>query len=238
MPSPLSQTSLAVAILASAIGTYIALTPPNPSTKPTPSTGDTISRLKLSNKHTISIALAPLGLLALHTSSLAYLYPGIPPLLLRHGTANGLNPDLIRWSATTSIPLALILCAGVPLRLVSYASLGKDFTFALAEPDRLTTAGIYRHVQHPSYSGIMVLVACNATLLTRMDGALSCWIPPRWYPSWRTLEWTLLIPVGLSLLLFGTWTRVRQEERMLRAKFGPEWEKWHASTPRFIPWIF
>jgi protein-S-isoprenylcysteine O-methyltransferase Ste14 len=233
----LSQASLAATILASAVGTYIALSPPNPSAKSIPSTSDSIRWLNLTNKHTTKVALAPLGLLALHTSSLTYLHPNIPSSILRHGAENGLNADLITWSATTSIPLALILCAGVPLRLVSYASLGKNFTFALTEPDRLTTTGIYRYLQHPSYTGLVVLIVCNVALLGRMDGVLSCWIPPQWYQVLRTLEWALA-PVGLSVLMFGVWTRVRQEERMLRAEFGVEWERWHATTPRFIPWVF
>jgi protein-S-isoprenylcysteine O-methyltransferase Ste14 len=38
--------------------------------------------------------------------------------------------------------------------------------------------------------------------------------------------------------LFGVWTRVRQEERMLRANFGVNWEEWHSKTPRFLPWRF
>lgn len=196
-------------------------------------------RLHLTNKHITNLVSIPLGFLALHTSTLAYLYPNIPPLIIRHGAANGLNSDLVTWSGATTIPLALILCAGIPLRLVSYASLGKNFTFALAEPDSLNTTEVYRYVQHPSYTGIAVLIACHAALLGRADGALACWIPPRWYGALRALETTLLVHVvGVSLLAFAVWTRVRQEERMLRARFGIEWESWHAKTARFIPWIF
>src|SRR5579859_7068708 len=178
-----SQASLATTMLASAIGTYIALSPPNPVPTSMPSTGDLIRRLNLTHKHTTKAVLAPLGLLALHTSSLTLLHPNNPSSILRHGAENGLNTDLITWSAATSIPLALILCAGIPLRLVSYTSLGKNFTFALSEPDRLTNTGIYRYVQHPSYTGLVVIMICNATLLFRMDGALSCWIPPQWYQT-------------------------------------------------------
>ncbi|KIW10149.1 hypothetical protein PV08_11110 [Exophiala spinifera] len=233
----LAQTSLAAAILASTIGTYIALSPPNPSTHATLSTGDAIRSLHLTGRHSTKIALAPLGLLSLHTSSLVYFHPRIPSLLLGHGAENGLNANLITWSAATSIPLALILCAGIPLRLVSYASLGRNFTFALMEPDRLTTTGIYGYVQHPSYTGIAILVLCNVALLCRFDGALSYWIPPTWFPVMRKLE-KLFFPVGLSVLLLPLWTRVTQEEQMLKAEFGAEWEKWHSTTWRFIPWVF
>ncbi|KAI0112309.1 hypothetical protein F4776DRAFT_349583 [Hypoxylon sp. NC0597] len=233
----LSQYSLAAAILTSSIGTYAALSPPNPNpnSKLIPPTGDTMRWLKLTTTHATKIAFAPLGFLALHTIGLAYFYPNIPSFVLRHGAVNGLNPDLVTWSAATSIPLALLLC-GIPLRLRSYSSLGKNFTYNLAEPDHLETTGIYRYVQHPSYTGIVLVAAGNLALLCRMDGALSCWIPPQWYETVRTLGWIFFIPAWMPML--GLWIRVREEERMLKAKFGKDWEKWHSRTARFIPWVF
>ncbi|KAI1130303.1 hypothetical protein F5Y10DRAFT_235819 [Nemania abortiva] len=232
------QATLAATILASTIGTYLALSPPNPSPETAPPVGgDLLHRLKITNKHANKVSMAPIGLLALHTSSLAYFHPNIPASVLRHGAENSLNTSLITWSPATTVPLALILCAGVPLRLGPYATLGKNFTFALAEPDRLTTTGIYRYVQHPSYTGLVTLIICNLGLVGRIDGALSCWFPPRLFPYFRIMEW-VLAPVGVAAFLFAVWTRVRQEERMLRAKFGVEWENWHARTPRFIPWFY
>ncbi|RSL52138.1 hypothetical protein CEP54_011062 [Fusarium duplospermum] len=150
------QASLAVTILGSTIGTYLALSPPNPSPD-SPSSevpSDSIHPLNITSRHTGKIALAPFGLLALHTAGLAITHPEIPSFLLRNGAENGLEISLITWSAAIAIPLALILCAGIPLRLVSYSSLGKNFTFALTLPDRLQTNGIYRYMQHPSYTGL------------------------------------------------------------------------------------
>ncbi|KAI1751992.1 hypothetical protein F4782DRAFT_502842 [Xylaria castorea] len=234
----LSQAALAGTILVSTIGTYFAISPPNPNPKSaSPVGGDLISQLKLTSKYAIRATMVPIGLLALHTSSLAFLYPNIPTSILRQGAENGLNTSLITWSPATAIPLALLLCAGVPLRRGPYATLGKNFTFALAEPDRLMTTGIHRYVQHPSYTGLVTLILCNVSLLGRVDGVLSCWISPQLYPYFQTME-LLLAPVGVLALMFTVWTRVRQEERMLRAKFGIEWEQWHARTWRFIPWVF
>ncbi|KAF7553339.1 hypothetical protein G7Z17_g3720 [Cylindrodendrum hubeiense] len=239
LSTSLCQASLAATILASTVGTYLALSPPNPSpdSQSSSAVSDSISRFNLSRKHTTKVVLAPLGLLALRASSLAFTNPTIPPFLLRHGAENGLDVNLITWSSATAIPLALILCAGIPLRLVSYASLGKNFTFALAAPDRLETTSIYRYVQHPSYTGIVVLVLSNMALLCRTDGVLSCWIPPSWYRVVSNLHW-VTAPIGVGIFLFGIWTRVKQEERMLKAKFGVEWEEWHFKTPRFLPWGF
>jgi protein-S-isoprenylcysteine O-methyltransferase Ste14 len=51
---------------------------------------------------------------------------------------------------------------------------------------------------------------------------------------------------GLGMMVIGAlWmvgvmlvrVRVRDEERMLREKFGREWERWNARTARYIPGI-
>lgn len=238
-PITLPQFALASTMVLSLSGTYVALSPPRqakPITKSAPSTGDSIRWLRLTEKHTTKVVLAPLGLLGLHTSGLVLLYNSSRPEMALPFIMDGLNPDLITWSRATSIPLALILCAGVPLRLASYVSLGRNFTFALAEPDHLETTGIYHYLQHPGYTGIAILAVCNVLLLGRPDGVLSCWIPPSWHSVVSRLMWGL-IPAALSAIVFGIWTRVEEEERMLRATFGQEWEQWHQRTARFIPWV-
>lgn len=231
------QASLATSVIATTVGGFIALSPPHENVSSIPATGDSLRRFDLTGLPFRIATFIPLGFLALHTSSLALFHPQIPTTVSRYGAQNGLSTQLITWSPATSIPLALVAFVGIPLRLVSYASLGKNFTFTIARPDALKTDGIYRYIQHPSYTGLMILVLGNSALLARVDGALSCWIPPRWFPSFKLLL-QLLVPVGISIFAFGVWTRVRQEERMLRTEFGINWEKWHARTARFIPWIF
>ena len=186
----------------------------------------------------MQLSVLPCGLLTLHTAWLAAGYPdSIPPWILRYGETNSLNVDLITWSAATVIPMLLILCVGVPLRLIAYGSLGRDFTFALAEPGRLNTSGIYGYLQHPGYASLAVLVVANVALVGRVDGALSCWVEPASYGFVERAWWYVLLPVGCGVVSWGFWTRVRQEEGMLKGKFGREWEGWHAKTPRFVPGV-
>ncbi|GKT52843.1 isoprenylcysteine carboxyl methyltransferase [Colletotrichum tofieldiae] len=241
-----SQLSLAFAILASTAGTYAGLRNPNPEPpqKPgdseppqRPRHADSIRWMNLTHRHTPKVILLPLVFLSLHLAALAFYYPDIPPAVLRHGAENGLSAPLTTWSCSTFLPLALIFVAGIPLRLGPYRALGKNFTFQLSKPDQLKTTGIYAYVQHPSYTGVMVLVLSNVALLARLDGVLSCWVPPTMHRSLRAVEW-VLGPAACSVFLFGVWTRVREEERMLRAEFGEKWERWHASTARFIPHVF
>lgn len=243
-----TQALFAVAIGIAIVGTYVALTPPSyPSQTPTalpeiPPGGDTIRRFRLTSKHAAKFTILPLVFAALHTSLLAlfYEYPDddVPAWLLRHGVENGLNRNLITWSLPTIGPLALILVVGVPLRLISYNSLGYNFTFTLTRPDSLSTTGIYRHVQHPSYTGLVAILVGHVALLARLDGVIACsLVPPGWYPYVKVLGIWIAAPVGAAVMMLGVWTRVWQEEKMLRDHFGREWEVWHASTPRFLPSI-
>ncbi|KAH9843321.1 protein-S-isoprenylcysteine O-methyltransferase [Teratosphaeria destructans] len=231
----LPQAALASAILAATAGTYVSLTPPHPN-RTDGTTKDSLSALGVTDKRSTILALSPMVILGLHQSSLAYCYPIVPTSLLGFGLENGINSDLIKWTPSTAVPLAAILCIGVPLRLIPYGTLGKNFTFRLAEPDRLTTTGIYRYVQHPSYTGLLALSLSSLALFSRPDGVLACWVPPRTY---EYVPWCVscLLPAGVISLLAAIRTRVREEEQMLRGKFGREWEEWHARTARFIPWI-
>lgn len=231
-----AQVFLAAVIATSIVGTMIASSPPHPTEESISKKGDAIYFFAIGFVR--MLFLAPLVLLALHTCSLAYFFPAIPRAIYGYGAENRLNTDLITWSAATSIPLILIFGVGIPFRLVSFAWLGKNFTFALKEPDHLITDGVYRYLQHPSYLGAIVLNYCNSILLLRIDGALSCWIPPQWYPITKKIWRWYVAPLWFSFTIFIIWTRVNQEESMLLATFGTQWENWHASTARFIPGIF
>ncbi|KAK0644082.1 hypothetical protein B0T16DRAFT_293294, partial [Cercophora newfieldiana] len=171
------------------------------------------------------------------TSALAYHHPRIPPSLLRHGATNGLNPRLITWTWTSAVPLFAMLFVGIPLRLTSFSTLGKNFTFGLAEPDQLVTSGIYQYVQHPSYTGLVITVVAHAALTYRIDGGLSCIIPPRWYGFGKRLE-RFVVPVWVALVVLMISKRVPEEEAMMKGTFGQQWEVWHRQTARFIPGVF
>ena len=236
-----SQALLAATISASTIGTYVASTPPNADGSSTLSAGseDSLAWLGLTKLTNIRLAILPLMLLSFHTSLLVLCYPNIPASL--HGpyglpNKHYLNKELLTWSSSTVIPLFLNLFFGIPLRLIPYAALGGNFTFYLSKPEHLMTDGIYSYVQHPSYVGLVTLLLANIGLLGRPDGVVICWMPPRTYRRLR--PWAPVVaPIGLGMLAFLLWTRVREEEDMLRAEFGQQWELWHLKTARFIPGV-
>lgn len=147
-----------------------------------------------------------------------------------------INPELFTWSGW-SITSLLIIYIGAYIRLSAFGGLGKYFTFHLATPDRLVTTGIYKWVQHPSYTGVLLVQTGLYALFLRWDAAPACWFP-EWALS-GLQGWGLSAAVAvMGASLWGMRLRVVDEENMLRQKFGAEWENWHRSTSRFIPGLF
>jgi len=135
-----------------------------------------------------------------------------------------------------SITCLSLITGGALLRLRAFKLLGENFSFQLAKPRKLVTTGMYAYVQHPSYTGALLLGVGNIAFLLRKDGVIGCWLP-----AW-VAELPYLNEVGMvamiALLLLGVGIRVADEEEMLRATFGKEWEDYHTRTKRFVPYLF
>ncbi|KAF2426259.1 hypothetical protein EJ08DRAFT_593758 [Tothia fuscella] len=151
------------------------------------------------------------------------------------------NPDRVNskyfsWNSYTVMCFAIIFIAG-SIRLYTFKALGKNFTFELAKPDKLTTDGIYAYVQHPSYGPDYALSVTNIALFCNVDGVLKCYLPVWAVEFWVGWKWVLL-----GLFTAAYWTgmaaRIRDEEGMLRETFGKDWEVWHQKTARLIPGVF
>ncbi|KAK2593044.1 hypothetical protein QQS21_009252 [Conoideocrella luteorostrata] len=151
--------------------------------------------------------------------------------------ANRLDPRLITWSRLSSLCLASVIGLGAPLRLAAYGSLGSRFTFGLAPPNELNTSGIYHYIQHPSYTGMLLVGIPYVILYGRWDGPLAYRIPQgilNVLKGWGAMGFAAffaLFAVALSL-------RVSEEEAMLKEVFGMKWVEWNKVTKRFIPGIF
>ncbi|KAK9323662.1 hypothetical protein V1517DRAFT_88419 [Lipomyces orientalis] len=166
---------------------------------------------------------------------LALTFPSADTHICRY--PSHLNPVLFTWNTHIVACLVLIICIGAPIRLAAYRGLGKNFTFRLSPPDRLITTGIYRYVQHPSYTGLFTVVTANFMFLTRWDGSLACWLPGdivEKMRGWGGLVYCVIIFQMLWILSM----RVKDEEAMLHEKFGKSWEQWQRKTKRFFPGVF
>jgi protein-S-isoprenylcysteine O-methyltransferase Ste14 len=124
------------------------------------------------------------------------------------------------WAAdeavTPYVGLALLTLGGV-LRLAAVFVLGRRFTglVAIQEGHRLQTTGLYRHVRHPSYTG-MLLYMVGFVLVFR------CWLG-------------LLLVAGTLLVLLA---RMDSEESLLESEFGEEYVSYRRRTWRLVPWVY
>ena len=142
------------------------------------------------------------------TGPLSGLVPGVG---LSHD-AGHLWADLIGWKGDPHLS---------PFHLASYVLIVAGFwliaagwrvLFAALGEGRLATSGLYGRLRHPQYAGFAVI----------MTGFLL---------QWPTLVTLVMFPV---LLVVYRSLAVR-EELELADRFGAEWDRYAAVTPRFVP---
>ena len=115
--------------------------------------------------------------------------------------------------------------AGVALLLASewlfwrsHADLGSNWsvTLELREGHELVTRGVYRRVRHPMYSAIFLYGLAQALLLANGVAGPAC----------------------LAAFTIMFLARVAREERMMRDRFGGEYEAYAARSKRLVPGVW
>jgi protein-S-isoprenylcysteine O-methyltransferase len=112
----------------------------------------------------------------------------------------------------------ILMSTGLMLRWWSVAHLGRLFTVnvAVSANQRVIDSGPYRRIRHPSYAGILLIVAGIAVCFGNVVSML-----------------VILIPiVGLAL------TRIRFEEEALTNALGDDYRHYMQRTKRLIPAIY
>jgi protein-S-isoprenylcysteine O-methyltransferase Ste14 len=99
--------------------------------------------------------------------------------------------------------------------LAAQRALGRQFAYQarLVEGHRLITGGPYRYVRNPIYTALFGLALATGLVLSRWP----------------------IIPLFAVVYTAGTLIRIRSEERLLRAAFGPEFEDYARRVPALIP---
>jgi protein-S-isoprenylcysteine O-methyltransferase Ste14 len=122
----------------------------------------------------------------------------------------------IDGDATQYLGLALFWIGSV-IRLIAVFALGHRFSGVVAiQPDhKLKTDGIYRHVRHPSYTGLL-LASIGSVLVFRSSIGLA-------------------LNVILFLLLL---SRMADEEKFLEAEFGDEYRAYRQKSWRLLPFVY
>ncbi|KUJ10288.1 uncharacterized protein LY89DRAFT_723540 [Mollisia scopiformis] len=225
--SPQSLSLIAALTITAYLTSLCAKTPnPNP---PTPTVKDRIALLTSTSK---SSRYALILLWFSHCTLI--LFPSS-----RSRSNICLNPDLLNeslfaWSPT-SITFVLVIFIAAPIRLLAYKQLGTNFTFRLQRPGRLVRDGLYKYVQHPSYTTLFAVQVASAFFWLRVDGVAACFLPGVLVRIRGVSE---VVAMGFTVvMMLGMGVRVRDEEEMLRREFGREWVEWHERTKRFVPGI-
>ena len=126
--------------------------------------------------------------------------------------------DLGRPLARLADALAILSAAGsVLLTVAAIRTLGKQWNLraALVEGHTLVTSGPYRIVRHPIYLATIGMLLATGLSFSR---------------------WPALV-AGLAFAIAGTALRVRDEESLLRAAFGGEFEEYRRRVPAILPWV-
>jgi len=122
----------------------------------------------------------------------------------------------IDGDGTRYLGLALFWIGSV-IRLIAVFALGRRFSGLVAiQPDhKLKTEGIYKHVRHPSYTGLLVAMIGWVLVFRSTIG--------------------LVLNIILFLLLL---SRMADEEKFLEAEFGDEYRAYREKTRRLVPFIY
>lgn len=112
---------------------------------------------------------------------------------------------------------ALLLVVGLWLFHRSHADLGTNWSITLEvrESHTLVTRGVYSKIRHPMYTSLFLQAAGQALAV------------PNWVAG----------PSYLAALLLLVAFRLGAEERMMRERFGAEWDAYAARTKRLVPGV-
>ncbi|HEY1773570.1 MAG TPA: isoprenylcysteine carboxylmethyltransferase family protein [Gammaproteobacteria bacterium] len=141
-----------------------------------------------------------------------------PCLLLAPGWFGSLMDRSFTWQTdATYLPgLALALC-GMAFAFWARHTLGRNWSgrVTIKEDHELVTAGPYRYVRHPIYTGALLGFAGSTLALGRAGG---------------------IFAVAIMLMIFAH--KIRLEEQMLDKHFGERYAAYKKSTHAVIPLIW
>ena len=124
-------------------------------------------------------------------------------------------PGGLVWPVAAGL---VLIVAGIGLRAWSIAALGRLFQYRIQiQPGhQVVTRGPYRYVRHPSYTGIVLVLAGIA--LASDD------------------VWSLVVVAALGGA--GLAVRIHAEERQLAQALGGEYERFAAGRKRLVPGVW
>jgi protein-S-isoprenylcysteine O-methyltransferase Ste14 len=113
---------------------------------------------------------------------------------------------------------ALLTILGMAIRITAVKTLGRMFTvdITIRKNHELKTDGIYKHIRHPAYAGLLLS-------FYGLGLAINNW--------WSFL--LVVIPVTIVFVI-----RIRMEEKVLEEEFGTAYTNYKKKTTRLIPLVY
>jgi protein-S-isoprenylcysteine O-methyltransferase Ste14 len=138
-------------------------------------------------------------------------------LALPSEALGSLATQIVPESIDLALTGAAITVAGLALTVWARRALGANWssTVTVKKEHELITAGPYRYVRHPIYSGLLV----------GFLGSALAW------GQWRGL-------LAFVIATYALWRKWRMEERFMRETFGAAYSEYAARTPAVVPRIF
>jgi protein-S-isoprenylcysteine O-methyltransferase Ste14 len=128
------------------------------------------------------------------------------------------------WLPNTPVPGPARIAASMALAPVgtvfgwlAVRHLGKQLRIlaGLYADHELIRTGPYAIVRHPVYASLLLMMLATGLLFAR---------------------WPLLL-LGIALYIAGTEIRIHAEERLLRSRFGVEFEEYRRKVPAYLPFL-
>ncbi|KAF9391349.1 hypothetical protein CPB97_006845 [Podila verticillata] len=141
-----------------------------------------------------------------------------------------ISPNLTLWHPSLSIVGTL----GCLLRIWSFNELGRFFTYIvkILPGHHLIKTGPYKYLIHPSYTGIVLSALSFYGALSDGYWPLFKTLLPFTVPGW------VVAALGSCLVLRMFTTRAKNEEAVMAAHFGAEWDEYVSARWRFVPFLY
>ena len=128
-----------------------------------------------------------------------------------------LQAPLYTLKTPTDIAGTTLFIAGLLIRVAAQATLKRNYsgTLRIRDGHTLITHGIYSHVRHPVYTGVILSALAIPIYTTSLPGLL-------------------IALLGIPLFNY----RIANEEKMLTQQYGHQYTEYIKTTPKLIPRIY
>jgi protein-S-isoprenylcysteine O-methyltransferase Ste14 len=125
------------------------------------------------------------------------------------------------WTSPEALLAGSVVGALMLLSVLLFAAaagaMGANWSIVarMREGHELVTGGVFARLRHPIYTAMAAFLVAMAIAFGHLAGLI----------------------VALPLFVIGTGIRVREEEKLLHAEFGPAYDDYAARVKRFVPGI-